>query len=178
MPTPISAGSPAPNFDLSSTEDCLLMLQDEVVRTAVVVYFFADAEEATVRQDLQALAAAKDDLARRHAKVLAVSPLKVDVLKELQVALDLRYPLLCDDRNLAAAYGFAFTQDDEGETIAPAPLLAVVDRNQTILHLAHGAGISAELPALLKMIGGLPSPTAGYPKKVVNRLVDRWVNRG
>ncbi len=177
MPMPISTGSPAPNFDLSSTEDCLLMLQDEVVRTAVVVYFFADAEDATVRQDLQALAAAKEDLARRRAKVLAVSPLKVDALKELQVTLDLRFPLLCDDRNLAAAYGFEFTEDDEGEKIAPAPILAVVDRNQEILHLAHGAGITSSLPTVLKMIGGLPSPTAAYPRKVINRLVDRWVNR-
>ena len=32
MPGPVSIGDTAPNFDLSSTEDALLMLKDEVVR--------------------------------------------------------------------------------------------------------------------------------------------------
>ncbi len=154
------------------------MLRDEVVSTAVIVYFFADGEDPTVRQDLQALSAARDDLTRRRAKALAVSPLKVAALKELQVALDLRFPLLCDDRNLAAAYGFEGSEGAEGEAVAPTPILAVVDRNQEILHIAHGAGIASALPEVLKMISSLPSPTASYPKKVVNRLVDRWVNRG
>lgn len=173
MTAPISVGSTAPNFDLSSTEGCVLMLSDEAIRTAVVLYFFADAENEAVRADLQALSGARDDLVRRRAKALAISPLKVDALRALQAELDLRFPLLCDDRNLAADYGFAAAEDE-----TPQPMLVVVDRTETVIHTASGAGIASELPQVLKTLGALPSPTAGYPKKVVNRLVDRWVNRG
>ena len=52
MPGTVSIGDTAPNFDLSSTEDALLMLKDEVIRTAVVLYFFADAGSERVRRDL------------------------------------------------------------------------------------------------------------------------------
>ena len=38
----ISIGDQAPDFDLTSTEGSLLMLRDEVPRTAVVLYVFAD----------------------------------------------------------------------------------------------------------------------------------------
>lgn len=45
MARALAIGDVAPNFDLSSTEDVLLMLRDEAPRTAVLLYFFSpDAE--------------------------------------------------------------------------------------------------------------------------------------
>ncbi len=63
MPGPVSIGDEAPNFDLSSTEDALLMLKDEVIRTAVVVYFFADPASDRVQRDLDALSRRVEALA-------------------------------------------------------------------------------------------------------------------
>jgi len=94
----IAIGDEAPNFDLSSTEDALLMLKDEVVRTAIVVYFFADPASDRAHRDLDALNRGLDSLARAGARVLAVSPAKLDELKKLQVERKLLFPLLHDDR--------------------------------------------------------------------------------
>jgi len=173
MAGPISIGDEAPNFDLSSTEGCVLMLRDEVVRTAVVLYFFADAESDRVHRDLKALSRHRDKLARRQAKVLAVSPLPLARLNELQRELDLHFPLLRDDRGFARAYGVE--ANEEGRQ--PAPALMVVDRRQRVRWIANPVtGVEDAMPEVEKLLGGLPSPTAGYPKRVVNRLVDRWVN--
>ena len=74
MPGPISIGDEAPNFDLSSTEDALLMLKDEAARTALVVYFFADLTDERVLRDLDALNRKRNALAESHVRILAVSP--------------------------------------------------------------------------------------------------------
>ena len=66
----ISIGDEAPNFDLSSTEDALLMLRDEVTRTAIVVYFFTDPASERAQRDLDALNRGLDALARRSARVV------------------------------------------------------------------------------------------------------------
>ena len=84
MPGPISIGDVAPNFDLSSTEEALLMLKDEVTRTALVIYFFADPESDRVQRDLDALSHSRDALVKLQTRVLAVSPAKLDDLKKLQ----------------------------------------------------------------------------------------------
>ena len=55
-------GVEAPNFDLTSTEDVVLMLRDEVPRMAVVLYFFADPGSDRSRQDLQVLAQVQNSL--------------------------------------------------------------------------------------------------------------------
>lgn len=169
----ISIGDVAPNFDLSSTEDVLLMLRDEVVRTPVVLYFFADPDSERCRRDLQALARRKEALARLRSKVLAVAPLPLDRLKELQRELDLRFPLLRDDRGFAADYGVT----GAGEDAAADPALVVVDRRQQVRLLSNPvASVEDALPQVEKLLAGLPSATSLYPRSVVNRLVDRWVN--
>jgi peroxiredoxin len=91
MPGPISIGDVAPNFDLSSTEDAVLMLKDEVIRTALVIYFFADPESERVRRDLDALSRWQEPLRKLSAKVLAISPAKLDDLKRLQVSRKLLF---------------------------------------------------------------------------------------
>jgi peroxiredoxin len=173
MPGPISIGDEAPNFDLSSTEDALLMLKDEVSRTALVVYFFADPASDRVLRDLDALNARLDSLVKLSTRILAVSPAKLDDLKKLQLERKLLFPLLHDDRNFSAAYGVA--PPEEGKPAAPA--LAVVSRRQRVLWLSNPIASAAEaLPEVEKLIKAQPSPTASYPKKVINRLIDRWVN--
>lgn len=173
MPAPITIGDEAPNFDLSSTEGCVLMLRDEVVRTAVVLYFFADGDSDRVHRDLKALARARESLARTRAKVLAVAPLPVARLQELQRALDLGFPLLRDDRGFARHYGIE--APEEGKP--PAPALVVVDRRQRVRWIANPVAAAEEaLPQAEKSLAALPSPVAGYPRKVVNRLRDRLVN--
>jgi len=173
MPGPVSIGDVAPNFDLSSTEDAVLMLKDEVVRTAVVVYFFADLESARVRQDLDALNGRLAALAKLNTRVLAVAPAKLDELKKLQAERKLLFPILHDDRNFAASYGVAPTE--EGKPADPA--LVVVGRRQDIKWLANPvASVNGALPQVEKLLKDLPTPTRSYPKSVINRWVDRWVN--
>jgi peroxiredoxin len=173
MPGPVSIGDVAPNFDLSSTEDAVLMLKDEVVRTAVVVYFFADLESDRVRRDLAALNGRLEALAKLNARVLAVSPAKLDDLKKLQATGKLLFPLLHDDRNFSASYGVVPTE--EGRPADPA--LVVVGRRQEVKWLANPvASVEEALPQIEKLLKDLPPPTRSYPKSVINRWVDRWVN--
>ncbi len=168
----VSTGDEAPNFDLSSTEGVLLMLRDEVIRTTQLLYFFADAGDERVLSDLDALNRGLDELAPLTCRVLAVSPLPLDALKTLQAERKLLFPLLHDDRNFSAAYGVAA---EEGQQAAPA--LFLVSRRQRILWHANPAPAAAEaLPQVVKLLKSQPSPTASYPKSVINRLVDRWVN--
>ncbi len=173
MPGPVSIGDTAPNFDLSSTENAVLMLKDEVVRTAVVLYFFADPESERVRRDLDALNRSLRVLARLSTRVLAVSPVKLDELKKLQAGRKLLFPLLHDDRNFSAAYGIVAAQEGK-----PAdPVLVVVGRRQEVRWLANPlVSVEEVLPQVEKLLEDLPSPTRSYPKSVINRLVDRWVN--
>jgi|SRR6185295_17998239 len=171
MPGPVSIGDIAPNFDLSSTENAVLMLKDEVIRTAVVVYFFADPASDRVRRDLAALNRSLDALARLSTRVLAVSPVKLDELKKMQAEGKLLFPLLHDDRNFSASYGVVPAQ--EGKPADPA--LAVVGRRQRVKWLANPvASVEDALSQVQKLLKDLPSPTRSYPKSVINRLVD-WV---
>ncbi len=182
---PISIGDEAPNFDLTSTEDALLMLRDEIIQTAIVLYFFADPAAEHTGRDLDALNKNLDPLGRLRARVLGISPAKIDELKKLQVQRKLLFPLLHDDRDFSARYGVTSptppTPAAEGQAPAPstpaAPALVVVSRRQKVLWLANPVTAVADtLPELLKVLKAQPSPTASYPKKVINRLIDRWVN--
>jgi peroxiredoxin len=168
----IAVGDPAPNFDLASTEDVVLMLSDEVPRTALVLYFFAEPASERTRGDLVSLARQGAALLRLRAKALAVSPVPLAELKRLQRELDLRFPLLHDDRGFSAAWVGA-----GAEGAPPAPALALVGNDQRVLWLASPAPPAAEaLPEILQLVKGQPASTALYPKRVINRLVDRWVN--
>ena len=177
--SPLAIGDEAPNFDLSSTENALLMLRDEIIQNAVVLYFFAAESERTVR-DLLALHGALDPLARLRARVLGVSPVKLDDLKKLQAARHLLFPLLHDDRDFTAKYGVIPEVSAPGEAGAspPAPpALVVVSRKQRVLWLANPVTAVADaLPQIRKLLKNLPSPTTSYPKSIVNRVVDFWVN--
>jgi len=162
----LSIADEAPNFDLSSTENAVLMLRDEVARTAAIVYFFADPVEPRAHGDLDALNRHLDRLARLRARVLAVSPAKLDDLKKLQAERKLLFPLLHDDRNFSASYG-----------VEAAPALVVVSRKQRILWLANPvASVAEALPQVEKVLQDEPSPMKSYPKSVVNRLIDKLVN--
>ena len=173
MPGPISIGDEAPNFDLSSTEDALLMLKDEVSRTAVLVYFFADPASERAQRDLAALSNRLGKLAGLRARVLGVSPAKLDDLKKLQAERKILFPLLHDDRNFSAAYGVV--PPEEGKPAAPA--LVLVGRRQRLLWQANPvAAVEEALPQVEKVLGDQPSPTRSYPKSVINRWIDRWVN--
>jgi peroxiredoxin len=167
MPGPISIGDEAPNFDLSSTEDALLMLKDEVVRTAMVLYFFANPADERVLRDLDALNARRDALVKLQVRILAVSPAPLDELRKLQRERKLLFPLLHDDRGFSAAYG-----------VDPAaPALVVVDRRQRLRFIANPvASVEESMAQVESAIKDLPSPTKSYPKTVINRIVDRWVN--
>ncbi len=173
MARALSVGEQAPNFDLTSTEDVLLMLCDEVVRTAVVVYFFAGIDGDRVRDDLLAFARHWDELATADTRVLGVSPAGITQLKEIQRELHLPFPLLNDDRGFSAAYGLETAEDD----VQPQPVVAVVNRRQEILLIERvDSSVEALMEEVLKRVKSLPSPAASLPRKVVNRLVDRWVN--
>ena len=168
----LAEGDRAPDFDLSSTEDAVLMLCDEVPRSAVLLYFFADPAEERARAGLSALADRREDFGRLGLKVMGVSPAKLDGLKAAQRELGLPFPLLTDDRGFSRSYGVEAAED-----AAPEPALVLVDRGQRVLWLANPApAVEQEIGGILGRLKKLPSSTANYPRSVINRLVDRWVN--
>ena len=48
---PLTVGDEAPDFDLSSTEDVVLMLKDEVPRTPVLLYLFSGPADLQARTE-------------------------------------------------------------------------------------------------------------------------------
>jgi peroxiredoxin len=174
MAEQIATGQKAPDFDLSSTEDALLMLRDEVPRTSVLLYVFVDPESDRTKADLGELSAARAGLAEKHAKVFGICPAKMPVLKALQSDLGLSFPLLRDDRDFAERYGVVAAEGDEA---APQPALCLVDCNRVVSWLANPAGSIADaLSQIEPLLAAAGSPLGNYPKTVINRLVDRWVN--
>ena len=173
MPGPISIGDEAPNFDLSSTEEALLMLKDEAARTAVVVYFFAHPTDERVLRDLDSLNRRRNALAESRVRILAVSPATLDDLKKLQKERKLLFPLLHDDRKFSAAYGVVSAEEGS----QPVPALVVVDRRQRIRFLANPVtSVEDAIPQVESALKAMPTPTQEYPKSVINRLIDKWVN--
>ncbi len=173
MAPTLTIGDEAPNFDLTSTEDVVIMLRDEVPRSAVLLYLFGDPAAETTRRDLEALAAAHRRLSELPLGVLGISPAKLPELKACQRELRLPFPLLVDDRGFSADYGVVAPSDDQP---AP-PALVVIDRQQRIVWMANPVDSVAESVAGLERdLKRLPSTTSNYPRKVINRLVDRWVN--
>ncbi len=174
MARQLEVGDPAPDFDLASTEDAMIMLRDETPRSAVVLYFFGDPAGERTKGDLLALAREQSSLTAASIAVFGISPAKLDALKATQADLKLRFPLLTDDRGLASAYGVA--APGEGEEAPPA--LVVVDRGQKVLWLANPvSSVEAALPEVRQSLGRLPRPTVNYPRKATNFLVDWWVGR-
>lgn len=164
MATEITVGDQAPNFDLTSTEGVVLMLHDEVPRMQVLLYFFEDPGSA--KSDLEELSTRSAKLTGKGIKVIAVSTAPLEVLSDTQQKLALTYPLLHDDRALSKAYGA------DSSTV-----LALVDRNRQIALLdRHQVDLGSSLAALLGDGSSLRESTTNYPKSVINRLVDRWVN--
>lgn len=169
----LSIGAEAPNFDLSSTEDVVLMLCDEVPRMTALVYFFGDPTSDRSRRDLEFLAGSQDALAGNRAVILGVSRTKLPGLKETQRELDLRFPLLFDDRDFSAAYGIE--APEEGD---PEPALFLVDRDQKVIWMANPlTSMEAALKEIDTALQSQPAQTYHYPGKVVNRVVNWWVNK-
>lgn len=159
-------GERAPDFDLTSTEDCVLTLRDAVGRAAALLYFFADPESETARTDLQALAALNPRLPG-PLRALAISPTPIPRLKELQRELRLPFPLLRDDRALAAGYGF--------DTETGHPVLALVDRRQHLAWLGRNdTSVESSAEELEDVLRHLEPPTALLPRRLVNRLIARF----
>jgi peroxiredoxin len=164
MATEITVGDQAPNFDLTSTEGVVLMLHDEVPRMQVLLYFFENPGSA--ESDLEELSTSSAKLSGKGIKVIAVSTAPLEELSDTQQKLALTYPLLHDDRALSQAYGA------DSSTV-----LALVDRNRQIALLdRHPVDLRSSLAALLGGGSSLRESTTNYPKSVINRLVDRWVN--
>ena len=169
----ISIGDEAPDFDLSSTEGVLLMLRDEITRTSVLLYFFDDPSAEVTRRDLAELAGRTRTLAAATVKVFGVSPSKMPPLQSLQADLGLPFPLLRDDRAFSEAYGVAPSTEEQSSS----PALCLVDRCQKVVWIANPAGsVTDALVQIESVLEKQDSPTSNYPKSVINRLVDLWVN--
>jgi peroxiredoxin len=167
----VAVGSEAPNFDLTSTEDVVLMLRDEVTRMAVVLYFFADPEAEKIRSELRVLADRQPALKAQAAAIMGISPAKLPALKQLQQDLELPFPLLTDDRDFSLAYGVG-TDSEETE---PKPALLLVDRRQRIAWQANPAtSVEAVLPDLEETLKSHQSTTSNYPRSVINWWVERF----
>lgn len=173
MAETLKIGDQAPNFDLTSTEDVLLMLRDEVPRTWVVLYLFGDPTEDRVAQELAALQRRRDELLAAKTVILGLSKAKIPALKEAQKRLHLLFPLLHDDRDFLQAYGVE--TPDEGE---PSRAMFLIGRDQSIRWLANPIdAVDVGVDQILDIVRREPSPTSNLPNSVVNRVVDWWVNR-
>lgn len=167
----LAPGEQAPDFDLTSTEDAVLMLRDEIPRSPALLYFFADPAGERARGDLAAIAARREDFARAGVKVMGISPAKLDDLKALQRELGLPFPLLTDDRGFSRSYGV-----EAGEGESPEPALVLVDRSQEVLWVGNPAPPFEQTAGeVFDRVKSRRSSTANYPRSVINRLVDRWV---
>ena len=174
MKRTVTEGDLAPNFDLTSTEDVLLMLRDEVPRTAVLLYFFGDPGDPSTRRDLVALGREHSFFKIRFTNILVVSPAVLDELKEVQRDLKLPFPLLHDDRDLASDYGIEAATEEAPQ----APALFLVNHQQSILWMANPAGsVEDGLTEIARLVRGLPKSTVNYPRRATNFLVDWWVHR-
>ena len=173
MADKLKIGDDAPNFDLTSTEDALLMLRDEVPRMFVVLYFFDDPAPERLRGELAQLERARTELLSKRIVILGISKTKMPILKQTQKDLHLLFPLLNDDRNFATSYGITPAEDAE-----PEPAMFLVDRDQKILWEANPASsVEACIQEVLAIVRRQPSQTSNLPSTVVNRVVDWWVNR-
>lgn len=173
MAEQLTVGTEAPNFDLTSTEDVVLMLRDEVPRMAVVLYFFADPSSDRVRQDLQALADAQRRLKQQATVIMGISGTKLDPLKQIQREMNLPFPLLVDDRDFAANYGIDAPEDGDAD-----PALYLVGREQQVLWAQNPVpSVQAALGEIEAALRNAPSQLSNYPKTVVNRVVNWWVNK-
>ena len=173
MARTVSVGDQAPDFDLTSTEDAVIMLRDEVPRTAVLLYLFDDPAAERTRADLEALAGQAAELARLPVSVLGISPASLDDLKAAQRELSLPFPLLRDDRGFSGSYGV----EAAAEGTSAEPALVAVNRQQRVIWVANPVGdVSDALGRLTGELERLPSSTSNYPRSIINRLVDRWVN--
>ena len=174
MARPIQLGGEALNYDLTSTEDAVLMLRDEVPRTAVVLYVFDDPASESTRRDLATLAGRQDRLSGRQAVLHGMSRAKMPVLQSTQAELGLTFPLLTDDRDFSSWYGVV----KGTEEAASEPALYLVDREQRIAWMACPVGdLEAGLAEVEDILKRMPSQSANLPGSVVNRVVDWWVNR-
>lgn len=172
-PRPLEAGDLAPDFDLASTEDVVLMLKDEVPRTPVVLYVFSGPQDEQARADLAELERRRRTLTELRAKILAASPAPLAELKKLQSDLRLGFPLLADDRGFTKGYGL---DAEAGGKPAP-PVLYLIGRDRQVLWRERPLiSVGSALAAVEKVLGGQSSSAAGYPRKVINRWVDRWVH--
>ncbi len=173
MTEKLKIGEEAPNFDLTSTEDVLLMLRDEVPRVFVVLYFFGDPTQEPFRSNLAALEQRRKGLLTEQTVLLGISASKMPALKATQKDLHLGFPLLNDDRDFSDAYGVETPEESE-----PKPALFLVGRDQRVLWQANPcSSIETGLDEILAIVRKQPSQTANLPSSVVNRVVDWWVNR-
>lgn len=164
----ISVGADAPDFDLTSTEDVLLMLRDEVPRTPVILYVFLEIDDAA-REDLEELAAAVPKWTESGLRVLAMAPVKVARLKQLQAELELPFPLLEDDRDFCERYGVSSESTDRR--------LVVIDRHSKVhWHSDQWSGLKQALAEVKRSRPDKQPRLINYPGQVVNKLVNWWVN--
>jgi peroxiredoxin len=142
------------------------MLRDEVPRTPVLLLFAPDI--AAAESDLLACAELSGRLAKARLKLLVVSGSALADLQAVQREHELPYPLLHDDRGFSIQYGL-------GEP--PKRALVLVGRDQRVAWVEQEPGdVGAAIGRALATAARMPSPTSGYPRSVINRLVDRWVN--
>ena len=166
MAIDLTVGDPAPNFDLTSTANAVLMLRDEVPRVQVLLYFFDGVSEAI--GPLEELARNTAELAARGVKILGVSESSLEELAAVQQRARLPFPLLHDDRELSKLYGAG---SGEG------PVAAFVDHHQCIARIERQPADLGELiSSFLAERGKRSDSTVNYPTSVITRLVNRWAS--
>jgi len=170
---PLKIGDLAPNFDLTSSVGPLLMLRDEVPRTAIALYIALDATDERARRDLAELARQVKRLAALRTRILVLSRTPLEQLVALGKELALPFPLLHDDRAFCAAYDVVPRED--GTSTSPALLL--VGSDQRIRWMANPvAALDQSLREIDTVLATQASSAVNYPRSVISGWIDRLVH--
>jgi thioredoxin-dependent peroxiredoxin len=107
MQTPIlTAGTPAPSFDLPSNRGGRIALADFAGKQIVVLYFYPKADTPGCTKEACGFRDALADYDKSNVAVLGISPDPVDAITHFSDKYHLNFPLLADsDHSVAEKYG-------------------------------------------------------------------------
>jgi peroxiredoxin Q/BCP len=103
---PMTAGQPAPAFDLESSSGRRVKLSDFAGRQDVVLYFYPKADTPGCTRQACGFRDARAAYERANVAILGISPDPVAKVKRFADKFALNFPLLADpDHAVADAYG-------------------------------------------------------------------------
>ena len=130
-------GSPAPAFQLPSSDGRTISLADFKGSKTVVLYFYPKADTPGCTTEACAFRDALADYDKAHVAVLGISPDPIDAVTAFARKFHLNFPLLADaDHSIAQQYGVWALKSMYGKSYWGALRTTfVIDRSGKIAHV-------------------------------------------